>query len=331
MARKSKKGTSVWTIRRKRKWKLICRFFRGMPCWLYLVIFLMVFLWCIWPGVIHAWAEPSNTKVKGATYDELAHFGDLFGGLNVLVAAFAFIGFLYALHLQRKDLHLQRGEMVQSRHEMARQTEQFKIQTDALQEQIVEQNRQCSVNIYLNYANKLDSLYDEFNRTHKGEDFTRSIYSLLNCYLCKICSMGYDASKALQAHQTYVTCYYELQLIYIKSLNLVELLFLRKGLTVREAALMLKFMAVSLTLKSKQALNFYLVIEKSIRGDEKSAKRIHKLFGMRNEQYIVASIAQKIDSFRQKYPAQAIPRRDNTELANEFIQSLRSGDIRHFL
>lgn len=128
MPRKSKTGAPAWKIRCKRKWKLTCRFFRDLPCLLYVVIIIMVCLWCIWPGVIHVWAEPINTQAKGATYDELAHFGDLFGGLNVLVAAFAFIGFLYALHLQRKDLRLQREEMRQSRHEMHEQTEQFKLQ-----------------------------------------------------------------------------------------------------------------------------------------------------------------------------------------------------------
>lgn len=140
MSRKSKTGTSVWAIRRKRKWKLICRFLRDLPCWLYVTIIILVFAWLAWPLGSALWAK--IIKPINIPSADLGSFGDLFGSLNVLVAAFAFIGFLYALHLQRKDLRLQRMEMRQSRMEMELQTAQFKEQTNILRQQNEDNKRQ---------------------------------------------------------------------------------------------------------------------------------------------------------------------------------------------
>lgn len=140
MARKSKKGTSVWAIQRKRKWNLTCRFLRDLPCWLYVSIAVLVFAWLLWP--LCSALLVKVFKFINITCANLGPFGDLFGSLNVLVAAFAFIGFLYALHLQRKDLRLQRMEMKQSRMEMELQTTQFKEQTNILRQQNEDNKKQ---------------------------------------------------------------------------------------------------------------------------------------------------------------------------------------------
>lgn len=64
------------------------------------------------------------------TMEKSGQFGDMFGCLNALVSAMAFIGFLCALRLQRKDLSLTRKEMQQTREEAEKQTAQFKRQVE---------------------------------------------------------------------------------------------------------------------------------------------------------------------------------------------------------
>ncbi|MCI5137209.1 MAG: hypothetical protein D3922_02060, partial [Candidatus Electrothrix sp. AR1] len=53
-------------------------------------------------------------------FDERGTFGDMFGGLNALFSGFAFVGIIYTIFLQKKELALQRREIEYSREEMQR-------------------------------------------------------------------------------------------------------------------------------------------------------------------------------------------------------------------
>ena len=57
-----------------------------------------------------------------------AQFGDMLGGFNALVTAFAFAALVFTVHLQRKELELQRRELRMTRRE-------FRGQKEALQKQ----------------------------------------------------------------------------------------------------------------------------------------------------------------------------------------------------
>ncbi len=47
-------------------------------------------------------------------------FGDMFGGINALFSGFAFLGIIYAIILQKKELRLQRKELELTRKELKR-------------------------------------------------------------------------------------------------------------------------------------------------------------------------------------------------------------------
>lgn len=91
-----------------------------------------------------AWYIP----IGGQSAEWRGQFGDMFGGINALFAAFAFAGLIYTVLLQRHELALQRQELKESRVELARSAaaaekantallEQLKAQQDANMIQLV--------------------------------------------------------------------------------------------------------------------------------------------------------------------------------------------------
>ncbi|WP_194091613.1 hypothetical protein [Vibrio hibernica] len=50
-------------------------------------------------------------------------FGDMFGAVNALFSGFAFLGVIYAILLQRKELSLQREELSLTRNELKKSAE----------------------------------------------------------------------------------------------------------------------------------------------------------------------------------------------------------------
>lgn len=72
--------------------------------------------------------------------DDLAkagQFGDMFGGANALFSGLAFVGVIYAILLQSKELELQREELKMTRKEMELARAQYQKSADA-QEDLVE-------------------------------------------------------------------------------------------------------------------------------------------------------------------------------------------------
>lgn len=52
--------------------------------------------------------------------EERGQFGDMFGAANALFSGFAFLGIIYTIYLQRKELNLQKEELRLTRDELAR-------------------------------------------------------------------------------------------------------------------------------------------------------------------------------------------------------------------
>jgi hypothetical protein len=70
----------------------------------------------------HRYGEPAGA----------GEFGDMFGGLNALFSGFAFVGLIYAILLQRRELQLQREELEDTRAELKGQKDQLEAQNRTL-------------------------------------------------------------------------------------------------------------------------------------------------------------------------------------------------------
>lgn len=104
---------------------------------LYDLALIVVQALCVYPHVLKLGAVCNDVTKLGA-------FGDMYGPLNPLVSAFAFIALVYSLCMQqhqlklqrqdlryqREELGLQRGEMVKQREVSEAQTKQFEAQVN---------------------------------------------------------------------------------------------------------------------------------------------------------------------------------------------------------
>lgn len=73
-------------------------------------------------------------RIYGAP-DSAGEFGDMFGGINALFSGLAFVGVIYAILLQRRELQLQREELGHTRAELRGQKEQLEAQNRTLLQQ----------------------------------------------------------------------------------------------------------------------------------------------------------------------------------------------------
>ena len=63
------------------------------------------------------------TFISNKTIEEQAAFGSLFGASSALFSGFAFLGLIYTILLQRKELNLQRKELSLTREELKKAAE----------------------------------------------------------------------------------------------------------------------------------------------------------------------------------------------------------------
>ncbi|MDE1312596.1 hypothetical protein L9W73_16970 [Vibrio aestuarianus] len=61
--------------------------------------------------------------ISNKTIEEQAAFGSLFGASSALFSGFAFLGLIYTILLQRKELNLQRQELSLTRNELKKAAE----------------------------------------------------------------------------------------------------------------------------------------------------------------------------------------------------------------
>lgn len=116
-----------------------------MPTWAWFMIVIL--------AGISFWLYPLLMDVTyNGNYEKEGQFGDMFGALNAFISGLAFIGFLVALQLQRKELKLQREEMERSRVESEKQTAIYEDQNQLLKTQLEEQ-------VYLNTGNRLADMF----------------------------------------------------------------------------------------------------------------------------------------------------------------------------
>lgn len=102
-----------------------------------IAIGICIFLWIGGMFLTH-WYAGTYFDVEG-TDNKQALFGDSFGAVNALIAAFAFAGVIVSMYLQRKDLELQRKslkvqqeELKQNTRELALQRQEFQVQNKTM-------------------------------------------------------------------------------------------------------------------------------------------------------------------------------------------------------
>lgn len=108
--------------------------------------------------------------------DNLGSYGDMYGPLNPLVSAFAFIALVYSLSmqwhqlkLQRKDLRNQREELALQRNEMMKQREVSEAQTRQFEAQVkLAENAQKVDEMYRRLSIAVQ-LSDSITVSHKRE------------------------------------------------------------------------------------------------------------------------------------------------------------------
>ena len=95
-----------------------------------LLIILIIFVLAFWLGNLAVGIYFFDN------WDNRGQFGDLFGSINALFSGLAFLGLIYAILLQRKELSLQREELKLQREEMAGSRAELKDQVSAIVGQI---------------------------------------------------------------------------------------------------------------------------------------------------------------------------------------------------
>lgn len=113
--------------------------------------------------------------------DERGTFGDMFGAVNALFSGFAFLGVIYAILLQRKELALQREELSLTRNELKKSAEAQEKSELALSKQAKSLELSAKINAnsaLLNALKNKEKMYDYYKDNspeHKQKKHTERI------------------------------------------------------------------------------------------------------------------------------------------------------------
>jgi hypothetical protein len=102
-------------------------------------------------------------------------FGDMFGSVNAIFSGLAFVGVIYAILLQSKELQLQRRELRFTREELEGQKMQMEAQNATLIKQNFENTFFELLKIHNDITNGID-LSGSNNRVTKGRDCFKVFY-----------------------------------------------------------------------------------------------------------------------------------------------------------
>ncbi len=111
-------------MKKKRKFKKI---FSCWALWLLLGLLAIFTLWFFTP-IINNFLEDFHHMGK----DTMGEVGDAFGSLNALFSALAFLGIIFTIFLQSKELRLQRKELTETRKVLIGQKREFSEQNKTL-------------------------------------------------------------------------------------------------------------------------------------------------------------------------------------------------------
>ena len=111
------------------------------------LVLLVVFIWGVSAILILFYLD--NWSDRGT-------FGDLFGAVNALFSGLAFVGLIYTILLQRKDLQFQKNEIALNRNELKKSAKAQEKSEEALHEQV----NQMKITSKLNALNTIINYYN---------------------------------------------------------------------------------------------------------------------------------------------------------------------------
>lgn len=232
-------------------------------CLIVIVVLLLV-IWGLWPMIALWWSNDGASDPVSSQYSAAGSFGDLFGSYNALVSLLAFGGFLYALHMQKKDLQLQREEMRQSREEMEHQTAQFREQTELLEAQLSQQKKHNKLNQYVSYAYRIETVFEKFVTAHKGAEFARTICDLHKFFFYSKASCRIDHKRIEIALDAHMKLYSELEFICTKVCNFIQTVSDDKSITQEDYMQIALILSSSWNTETRLAIQFYLMHEPAL-------------------------------------------------------------------
>lgn len=140
--------------------------------------FLVIGLWgyTLYRGHIQM---PDNASADFLT--KRGTFGDMFGAVNALFSGLAFVGIIFTIMLQRKELELQRNELSLTRRVMNGQKQEMAAQNATLVKQNFENTFFAMLRLHHELINAMDST-NTAGTSLKGRDSFNGMYSHLKHY-----------------------------------------------------------------------------------------------------------------------------------------------------
>lgn len=298
--------------------------FTGCLVW---IMLLFLILWLCWPKIVSWWSTPSSDDTATVSYSDIGSFGDLFGSFNALVSMLAFIGFLCALYLQRKDLQLQREEMKQSRREMELQTTQFREQTELLKEQIAQQNKQNIISIFYNRAYKYDELIQNFSTLHRGKTFLNAVSRLIEFYIYKGSDRYIEGNNIINDYNDYIKAYFELQTLYLKLYLILDEITSCNIITQDEMNRIVRILVSSCNDETKGAFSYFCVIG-ATSVNHKDKKGLVKLaIGVTESDVVKGVMARQIEAHLNNdiRKRAEIAEKSAADVVNMFLEHIHNG------
>lgn len=141
---------------------------------------------------------------------ERGTFGDMFGSVNSLFSGLAFVGVVFAIILQGKELKLQRRELKFTRDELKGQKLQLEAQNSTLRKQNFENTFFELLRLLNEITNSID-LIDENNKITKGRDCFQVFYKRFKKLWGRNLEQFSGASELERINNTYLAFYEEHQ------------------------------------------------------------------------------------------------------------------------
>jgi len=165
-----------------------------------LPIFIAIFVLCAW---FFTWYSLGDDPKRGT-------FGDMFGAVNALFSGLAFIGVIFAILLQSKELKLQRKELKFTRKELKGQKLQLEAQNKTFEKQNFENTFFELLRLHNEITNSID-LVDKIGIITKGRDCFKVFYNRLKKTWGRNIAPYQGNDEAERINNTYLGFYNEYQ------------------------------------------------------------------------------------------------------------------------
>ena len=142
----------------------------GKRFWFFSFIFLFIFL-----------SIPVSGFFLNENAEQRGQWGDFFGGtLNPLLTFLTFVGLLFTIFLQQRELNLSRDELALTREELKRSSDALESQNESLVQQRFETTLFNMISLLNEIINSMDVKYPGSDTSYHGRDCFKFFESKLN-------------------------------------------------------------------------------------------------------------------------------------------------------